>query len=59
MTEMTSGVSEHAKQKIISKIPMRRMGEAEEIADVVWWVAGSSYMTGSVIVTDGGLMCNL
>jgi NAD(P)-dependent dehydrogenase (short-subunit alcohol dehydrogenase family) len=59
MTELTSGVSEHAKQKIISKIPMRRMGEAEEIADVVWWVAGSSYMTGSVIVTDGGLMCNL
>jgi len=59
MTEMTAGVSERARQNIVAKIPMKRMGEAEEIANVVWWVAGSSYMTGSTIVTDGGLMCNL
>ena len=59
MTEMTAGVSERARQNIVAKIPMKRMGEAEEIANVVWWVAGSSYMTGSTVVTDGGLMCNL
>jgi 3-oxoacyl-[acyl-carrier protein] reductase len=59
MTEMTSGVSERAREKIVAKIPLRRMGEAEEIADVVWWVAGSTYMTGSIVMTDGGLMCNL
>ena len=59
MTEMTAGVSERAREKIVAKVPLRRMGTAEEIADVVWWVAGSSYMTGSTIVTDGGLMCNL
>lgn len=59
MSEMTNTVSERARQGIIAKIPMGRIGEAEEIADVVWWVAGSSYMTGSVIVTDGGLMGSL
>lgn len=59
MTEMTAGVSERAREKIVAKVPLRRMGTAEEIADVVWWVAGSGYMTGSTVVTDGGLMCNL
>lgn len=59
MTEMTASVSERAREGIIAKIPLRRMGTAEEIADVCWWVSGSSYMTGSVIFTDGGLMCNL
>ena len=59
MSEMTRTVSERARQGIIAKIPMGRIGEAEEIADVVWWVAGSSYMTGSVIAADGGLMGSL
>lgn len=59
MSEMTEKVSERARQRIIAKIPMGRMGEADEIADVVWWVAGSTYMSGSVIATDGGLMGGL
>lgn len=58
-SEMTSTVSERARREIIAKIPMGRIGMAEEIADVVWWVAGSSYMSGSVIATDGGLMGSL
>lgn len=58
-TEMTATVSERARDAIVAKIPLRRMGRAEEIAEVCWWVAGSSYMTGSDIVTDGGLMCGL
>ncbi len=59
MTEMTSGVSEKARAAIVAKVPLGRMGEAEEIADVCFWVAGSTYMTGSTIFTDGGLMCSL
>ncbi len=42
-----------------SKIPLRRVGTEEEIAEVIWWVAGSTYMTGAVIPTDGGMMCAL
>ena len=59
LTEMTAGVSERASKAIVARIPLRRMGTPEEIADVCWWVAGSTYMTGSVVFTDGGLMCNL
>lgn len=59
MTEMTAEVSERAREAIVAKIPLGRMGRAEEIAEVCWWVAGSTYMTGSVIMTDGGLMCSL
>jgi len=35
---------------------MRRAGTEREIGDVIWWVAGSTYMTGATIPTDGGLM---
>ena len=58
-TEMTAGIDEKARKKLHQRIPMRREGRPEEIAEVVWWVAGSTYMTGSVITTDGGLSCAL
>ncbi len=59
MTEMTNGISKRARDAIVAKVPLGRMGEAHEIADVCFWVAGSTYMTGSTIFTDGGLMCGL
>ena len=41
-----------------SKIPMRRLGEADEIGKVALFLASemSSYMTGSHIVVDGGVL---
>ncbi len=59
ITEMTSELDERAREKLVGKIPLRRLGEAEEIAEVIWWVAGATYMTGAVIPTDGGMMCAL
>jgi NAD(P)-dependent dehydrogenase (short-subunit alcohol dehydrogenase family) len=55
-TEMTGELSERARQSIVERIPLGRTGTAEEIADVVTWVAGSTYMTGSVVAADGGLL---
>ena len=55
-TEMTGDLSERARDLIVERIPLRRTGSPEEIADVVAWVAGASYMTGSVVATDGGLL---
>lgn len=57
-TEMTAEISASARERIVAKIPLGREGTAAEIAEVVWWVAGSPYMTGSVVATDGGLMCS-
>jgi len=59
ITEMTAGLDEKARERLVADIPMRRTGTAEEIAEVIWWVAGSTYMTGAVIPTDGGLMAAL
>lgn len=58
-TEMTDSIPERAKARLVEGIPLRREGTPEELAEVVRWVAGSTYMTGSVIANDGGLMCKL
>jgi 3-oxoacyl-[acyl-carrier protein] reductase len=53
-TEMTQDLNE---KDFKSLIPMNRFGEAEEVADVVNWLASkkSSYVTGQVISVNGGL----
>jgi 3-oxoacyl-[acyl-carrier protein] reductase len=55
-TEMTEGVDEAAKERIVKSIPLRRTAAAVEIAEVVHWVAATPYMTGAVVPVDGGLM---
>jgi 3-oxoacyl-[acyl-carrier protein] reductase len=59
ITEMTSALDDKARERLIARIPLRRTGTEEEIAEVIWWVAGSTYMTGAVIPTDGGMLCQL
>ena len=56
LTEMTGELSEKALESMRQTIPMARYGEAEEIGEVINWVAASRYMTGAFIPVDGGLM---
>ena len=58
LTEMTSGLSTRAMDDMQAKIPMGRLGEDREVAEVVFWVSGSRYMTGATVPVDGGLMCS-
>ena len=53
-TEMTAGCPSAPRERLISRIPLRRVGTERRSADVIWWVAGSTYMTGAIIPTDGG-----
>ena len=50
--------SEDARRKILSRTPMKRLGEPAEIADVVAWLASdaASYVTGEIVTVDGGRM---
>ena len=48
--------SDAARDRIMSRTPMRRLGEPSEIADVVAFLvsSASSYMTGEIVYVDGG-----
>lgn len=50
--------SEEARLRIMSRTPMKRLGEPWEVADVVAWLASdaASYVTGEIVVIDGGRM---
>ena len=50
--------SDEARNRILSRTPMRRLGEPDEIADVVAWLASdaASYVTGEIVTVDGGRM---
>ena len=57
-TRMTNKLSAEVQQKIIDQIPLARMGDTKEIADVAVFLASDAarYMTGQVLVVDGGLV---
>jgi len=48
--------SDAARDRILSRTPLRRLGEPEEVADVVAFLvsSASSYLTGEIVYVDGG-----
>ncbi len=50
--------SDEARQRILSRTPMRRLGEPHEIADVAAFLLSdaASYVTGEIVTVDGGRM---
>ena len=55
-TEMTAELPDEIKQLILTRIPQQRMGRAEEVADVVAFLATrGSYVNGTVIHVNGGM----
>jgi 3-oxoacyl-[acyl-carrier protein] reductase len=56
-TDMTASLDDKRRQEITSSIPLGRFSDAQEIANVVSFIASTKagYITGAVIPVDGGL----
>ena len=57
-TDMTEVLPEAVKENIHNQIPLKRMGTAKEVAELIYFLGSenSSYITGQVINIDGGMV---
>ncbi|MDF2557214.1 MAG: beta-ketoacyl-ACP reductase [Bacillales bacterium] len=56
-TDMTAALSDKVTEAAVTQIPLKRMGKAEDIANLAVFLASdnASYITGEIIKVDGGL----
>lgn len=57
-TDMTDVLNEQTKENILQAIPLKSLGEAEDVANVAYFLASddAKYITGQVINVDGGMV---
>jgi len=57
VTDMTDAINEGAKEKLIEHIPLKRLGKAEDVANMALFLASdeATYITGQVFAVDGGM----
>ena len=57
-TDMTKNLPDKIKEEVIKSIPMKRIGEPKEVANLVLFLSSnlSDYITGQVINVDGGMV---
>jgi 3-oxoacyl-[acyl-carrier protein] reductase len=58
VTDMTDALSDEIRQAIMAKIPLAKLGQPEDIAAAVAFLASpdASYITGQIITVDGGMV---
>jgi 3-oxoacyl-[acyl-carrier protein] reductase len=57
-TELTDVLSETVRQAILENIPLGRLGQPQDVADLVCFLASdaASYITGQTLTVDGGMV---
>lgn len=58
-TDMTDALSEEIRELYMNQIPLRRFGQAEDVAEAVSFLASdkAAYITGQVLAVNGGMYC--
>ena len=54
-TDMIAAMKPEARDRLVSAVPLRRLGEAENIAMAATFIFENDYFTGRVVEVDGGL----
>ncbi|MCL8207821.1 MAG: 3-oxoacyl-[acyl-carrier-protein] reductase [Actinomycetia bacterium] len=54
-TDFLRHLTESQKAEMVAHIPMGRLGRPEDVAEAVWYLVQADYVTGHVLVVDGGL----
>lgn len=59
-TDMTTALPDMVKEEMLKRIPLRKLGQAEDVADAVVFLASDSakYITGETIHVNGGMYMN-
>lgn len=54
-SDMTDVIPEKMKEAMLAQIPMKRVGKADEVAQLASFLAQQEYLTGQVVAIDGGM----
>ena len=57
-TDMTDVLSDKVKEATVAQIPLKKLGQVEDIARTAVFLATNKYITGQVINVDGGMVMN-
>ncbi|OEU87004.1 3-oxoacyl-ACP reductase [Streptomyces abyssalis] len=55
-TDMTASLSDDFRKRVLQQIPLRKLGRPEQVAEMISYLAGAEYVTGSVMQIDGGIV---
>ncbi len=58
-TDMTANLNDAVRASYVESIPLKRMGEAHDVAEAVAFLASdrAAYITGQVLAVNGGMYC--
>lgn len=57
-TDMTAVLKDDVKEAMLNTIPLKKFGQAEDIAEAAIFLAKNRYITGQVLNVDGGMVMN-
>ena len=57
-TDMTAALDQKVREELVKRIPLNRLGQADDVAEVALFLAGpgARYITGQVLTVDGGMV---